>query len=363
MRKIKILYTVNYLTNGGPTRVVQNLMKRMPREKYEVCILTLLNKNDHKIVDLVKKDNIKIYSLDFKHNRDIFLKRKMIIKKIKEINPNLIHVNGIEMSFVVTNKTLKCKKFTTIHNALYDDYKTSYGIIKGKIIEWLHIRWLKRFDLNICCSKSAYEKNKNKIDNIAYVRNGIEVNSSEGCNRVAMRKTMGINEKDFVYIYTGKLIERKRVKELIRLFEENWTKREKLLIVGDGPLMSECLELANENVILVGNRECVEEYLEISDAYISYSEAEGLSISVIEALSFGIPVLLSDIESHREFFEINKEVYIGELFNKESFLSKKNELKKKSKGINNESIRCFQRNNLSAISMAIGYQKMYEEHI
>ena len=50
------------------------------------------------------------------------------------------------------------------------------------------------------------------------------------------------------------------------------------------------------------------------DVYTSFSKSEGLPTSVIEAMHSGMLLLLSNIDSHREFFDYNGDYYIGETF-------------------------------------------------
>lgn len=43
---IKIIYTINFLTNGGPTRVLENLIKNLDKNYYEIIVITLINENE-----------------------------------------------------------------------------------------------------------------------------------------------------------------------------------------------------------------------------------------------------------------------------------------------------------------------------
>ena len=63
---------------------------------------------------------------------------------------------------------------------------------------------------------------------------------------------------------------------------------------------------------MIGRVENVDEYLQASDCLLSASRSEGLPNSVIEALAWGLPVILSDIPAHREIHRIEKNA--GSLF-------------------------------------------------
>lgn len=50
----KILYTINFLTNGGPTRVLQNIIKNLDKNKYDIYVMTLIDENSKDIVQALK---------------------------------------------------------------------------------------------------------------------------------------------------------------------------------------------------------------------------------------------------------------------------------------------------------------------
>lgn len=81
-----------------------------------------------------------------------------------------------------------------------------------------------------------------------------------------------------------------------------------LLIVGDGNLYEECKEYINgdNNIKLVGKVNNPIDYYKASDFYVASSYSEGLPMAVMEALSTGLPVILSDIDSHREVLSVDK---------------------------------------------------------
>src|SRR5699024_8954483 len=81
-----------------------------------------------------------------------------------------------------------------------------------------------------------------------------------------------------------------------------------LLIVGDGELKEQIKSLSfslniNNNVKFLGIREDISELLAKSDIYVMSSAWEGLSISLIEALASGIPIVATDAGSNNEIIE------------------------------------------------------------
>lgn len=358
----KILFMINYLTEGGPTRVVENILYTIDRQKFQPIVLTLLNKNSKKIVEKLQENDIDVIEMGYNKNLlELIRNKNNIIKKIIGINPDIVHTHGIVPTFIVANKNIKAKKITTIHNNIHEDYRYTYGLIKGFILAELHIRILKKFDETVCCSKTSYDLIKDKIENISFIRNGIDFQSNKNNVNIQMLKNeLGINENGVIYIYIGKLNRRKRALELVKEFNDILEDNEYLLILGDGQEKNKIEKsILNKNIKLLGFKKNVNDYLAISDVYVSNSSSEGFSISIIEALSCGLALMLSDIQSHKECFEIDNEYYIGEYFNIKNIGVVKNNIKNNLNKKTQDRIKEFQKKYLSASVMTNGYEEKY----
>ena len=85
------------------------------------------------------------------------------------------------------------------------------------------------------------------------------------------------------------------------------------LIIGDGPQRSELESLANSLGIerrvrflgFIANPD-LPAYLNAADLYVSPSHSDGTSISLLEAMGCGLPVVVTDIESIREWVVENE---------------------------------------------------------
>lgn len=85
--------------------------------------------------------------------------------------------------------------------------------------------------------------------------------------------------------------------------------------IGDGPLMPELKKMVSEleasnshvHVVLLGalHNEQVKEYYKNNsvDLFVNVSQSEGLPVSIMEAISYGIPVLASDVGGTSEIVE------------------------------------------------------------
>lgn len=116
--------------------------------------------------------------------------------------------------------------------------------------------------------------------------------------RILLRKQFNLSETDFVFLFVGRLIERKGIKELLFAFSQINNTKAKCIIVGDGPLKSAVIDAAQtcHNIIYAGwleKTEIIKMYY-ISDVFVlpAYWEQWGLVIN--EAMAAGKPVIVTD---------------------------------------------------------------------
>lgn len=361
MEKIKILYTINFITNGGPSRVLLNQIYNLDKKIYDISLLTIIDQNNFEIINELKDFGVNVVEIKIpKTLWGAISNKNKIINEVLRIKPDIIHTHGIVTSIILSSNKIKCKRVTTIHNSINEDYQFTYGKLKGNIIARIHMKSLQKFDYIICCSKFSYDSIKNKFKNIMYIRNGEDVLTYTPTQkkeiREKIRKQLGIDNEAVVYCYCGVLNKRKKITELVQLFNECLNKDEYFIIVGDGPEADNVKrQIHNKNIIMVGFKNNVFDYYNASDVYVSNSSSEGFSMSIIEALSCNLLLLLSDNPSHRECFDIDNSYYIGEIFI-DDFAKKKNNVLKNIKKSNTNK---FYKKYLSGKVMMDKYVKYY----
>lgn len=355
----KILFVINYIKNSGPSSVVINIINSLDKDQYDISLLTLKDKNNKDITSLLIRKNVNVVQMNYKNNKDVVTDLKNIINEINNLNVDIIHSHGILPDYIVSSSKIKSKKITTIHNNMYEDYLNTYGKIKGKLMIFFHQKSLKKFDRIVCCSMTSFKSLDNKFNNLLCIRNGVNVNKIE--KKSDIRNELNIPNDAIVYIYCGNISKGKRVVELIDLFEKNHYGNEYLIVLGDGPLYKDIIKNKTSNIKILGFKDNALDYYAISDIYISNSSSEGFSISVIEALGNGLLLFLSDIPAHKECFEINDKIYIGEFFNGSNFSMKKDKITSNIKKIKKSNILDFQEKYLSCSNMSKQYNCLYNE--
>lgn len=118
------------------------------------------------------------------------------------------------------------------------------------------------------------------------------------------RSALGLPQEVPLVLMVAEFIPRKRHEDAINAFSAVWSSAH-LLLVGKGPLEDDIRQqvtsLGMENrVHFLGYRDDIPELMAISQLLLLPSLQEGLPMSVMEAMSMGVPVIGSDIRGTRD---------------------------------------------------------------
>jgi glycosyltransferase involved in cell wall biosynthesis len=145
---------------------------------------------------------------------------------------------------------------------------------------------------------------------ISTVHNGVDFTPHRRANGAAARKKLGFPETDLLVGTTGRLAPQKGFVYLVRAMPHILASlpSARLIVVGEGPLEEELKQEARQSgvadrVHFLGFRHDVPELLAAFDVYALPSLWEGLSISLIEALAAGKPIVATSIDGNAEAIE------------------------------------------------------------
>ncbi|MBM3708569.1 MAG: glycosyltransferase family 4 protein [Actinobacteria bacterium] len=136
------------------------------------------------------------------------------------------------------------------------------------------------------------------ISNIRIIPTGIDLKKFKVGNAKKVIKEFKIKKNEFLILFIGMLTERKRADYVIKLSERLIMQgyNVKTLIVGDGPLKEDYQKMISDkkDIILVGSRENVIDFLLACDVLLLPSLGEGLPGVVMEAMACGKPVIATN---------------------------------------------------------------------
>ncbi len=291
--KKKIIHFIFNLGRGGAETMMVRVIKELPEYEHVVVTLFPLNHFGNEL----KCDKLICFNLSYLIQLPlaVFKFRKLAKKE----RPDIVHTH-LFWPTVIARLGLprRIPLITTIHAFVATAVEYSY---------W-HIRFL---------DKLTYRLRKSII--IVVARGALEEYFSflklKPWKAYALYTFVDINRFNaalarqkpetpvFRVISVGALRGQKNFAYLIEAFKQLRDEPVELHIYGTGNLLQELEEQihsARVNVVLKGEVSNIEEIIPQYDLYVMASKFEGFSLSVLEAMAMGMPLLLSDIPSFRE---------------------------------------------------------------
>jgi glycosyltransferase involved in cell wall biosynthesis len=169
-------------------------------------------------------------------------------------------------------------------------------------------------DKTICVSDAIRQRLVDEYgfpaDKTVTILNGVDLSrfgSTNGNNRQGIAGNVNIGDHEPIIVCVSRLVPVKRVDLLLDAFSLVLKEHpsSKCLIVRSGrleeQLRAKSIELGIAAAVrFTGFAEDVRPYLEMSDIYVSASDREGLSISLIEAMAYRLPCIATNIGGHNE---------------------------------------------------------------
>jgi glycosyltransferase involved in cell wall biosynthesis len=231
-------------------------------------------------------------------------------------NYDVINVNQVLYPAFISTLCARFLKKAVIAKVGSSGFNSDINQIKKFPEGKLQLKYiLKNIDRIVCTSrimKEEFVKEGADENKIVIIRNGVNVEdferSYERCNTM---------------VTMGRFIKSKNIVTLINAFSrfiEATDKELKLILIGNGPERDNILNLINklglgDKIVLTGMVSNPEEFLKESDLFIFPSLVEGISNSLIEAMSLKLPCIVSNIPGNIEVIgdnNSNKAVKEGE---------------------------------------------------
>lgn len=306
---INVLHIIETLDVGGAECVVADIVNSLPDNvKSFVCCF----KHTGEVASRIKS-NVEIFSLAKKEGNNVNIPFRLAkIMREKKIDAIHTHNWGVFCESVFAAVLARVPvRIHMAHGGLLAHSNTFLGWFKKRI------RRLLEFTAALFCDKIiAVSEDLKKIliqeigiseQKIIVIRNGIKIIPVDHSIRASIYAQLGRNKNEFIICYVGRLATVKNIPFLLAALGEICVFQTdvKLLVVGDGPEKNALIDLVNayrltENVIFLGVRNDVRNILSICDLFVLPSLSEGISISLLEAMSMRVPVVATKVGGNAE---------------------------------------------------------------
>lgn len=316
-KKILLLSTSSSRNAGGLYNSVRNLGQQFARDKVVDPVIMAFH-DEHSDVDNLAYDPLKLIEYHINGPSGVAFTRDLK-SKMEEFNPDLVHVQGIWLYTSLVNMKY-CKR----HNVPYMISP------RGMLDPWILSQrsWKKKLGLFL------YEQNH--IDNSACL-NALAMSEFKAVRDFGYKKPIAVipngvylpaekplSETKLPWVEDGRksllFLSRLHVKKGIENLLEAWSKlnpeekREWKLIVAGTPHDEAYKQKLNEmlgqfqlekDVFFIGNQAGADKDITFRsvDAFTLPSYSEGMPMSVLEAWSYKLPVLMTEFCNIPEGFE------------------------------------------------------------
>lgn len=305
MPKSRIALLIPTLDRSGAEKQFTLLATRLPRDEFDVTAIALTRGGP--FAEELSRAGIPLIVLGKRAKFDPFTFSRLR-SELRRLQPNVLHT----WLFAASAYGRLCagivpKTKIVVSERCVDSWKAPWQL-------WIDRRLIERTDCLVGNSPSVVEFYRElgvPDAKLVCIPNGIETPQAlpvpDQHQRLVLLRELDFPADAFVAGYIGRLAKQKRVEDLIWAVETLRQIRPqlRLVIVGDGPERERLEEFvhrvgANGHVRFLGHREDASRWLELIDVFCLASSFEGMSNSLMEAMSAGKAVIASDIPANRE---------------------------------------------------------------
>ena len=323
--------------------------------------------NQKLLENLIKQDNINQYIILVKKVQNIKLPNNFIFKVfnfhwysfkeqiflpllLKKIKPDLVHFTHFNVPFFYSGKYI-----VTIHDLIMTKFPSRKSSTLGSLLFFI-----KRLGYNLIIKKAVKKADKiitvskftaKDIKKYFKLKNINKINVIyEGVTKIN-KKYENLKLPNNFFLYIGNAYPHKNLKFLIKVFKK-FLKNNKdyyLILIGKKNYFYKKLEkYSNNNNIIFTDfvpDNILPNYYKKAKAYIFPSLYEGFGLPPLEAMSYELPVLSSNIDSLKEILE-NSILYFNpkdedDLLNKLNIIISNDKLRENLKNLGLKQIKKY----------------------
>jgi glycosyltransferase involved in cell wall biosynthesis len=305
MPRIAMLIQKYYPHVGGAERQIQRLAPRLQARGFEVCVVT---RHAPGLSRFEMVDGVPVYRLVCPGPKPVaaLLYISSAFRLLSRLRPDVVHAHEI---LSPASTALLAKRFYGWPVVV----KVLRGGLRGDVYKLKRSPfWRQRFDA-LCRGVDSFVVISREIEQElsalgvpttkrAFIPNGVDTENYapvSASQKHQLRTSLQLPPDGMFIIYLGRLTFEKRVDHLLQIWPDIRTAfpGAHLLIVGSGPeearLRAQSGPVAG--VTFTGQTNDALHYLQAADIFVLPSATEGLSNSLLEALSTGLPVLATSV--------------------------------------------------------------------
>lgn len=348
---MKVFHFLPSWSLGGAERVVQELIDNYPVGiQSTIVTFKILERTDTcENIIILKSGHLRKY---FSFLKFVLINRPDVIHA--HMTPCILHLVLLR----IINR--KIKIIYTVHNDFRKPMSAALNLLYFLFYTKCNIK-------TVCVSYSTFGSFKEylKIPQIV-IHNGISVKKVKLSQMVIEEiNSLKATPSTKVFLSVTRIVPQKNLELLINAFKMLDNNHDVLLLIigyDPAPDQSELNKLKKElpeNIKILGPRVKVQEYLQMADASCLSSLTEPFSMALLESLSFGVPVISTNVGGVPEAITHNETGFLCPDFTVDSYV----DTLKKFLGLSNERLSQIKRNAIARYNENFTTEKMVDKYM
>jgi len=292
---LRIVHTVSSLNVGGMEQFVVRIAEAQQRQGHHIAILALQN---GALLDEASRLDISVISLDGLPKP---MRIMQTVRQMAKFRPDIVHAhNPTSLHYATLGKSVTNARLLM----------TRHGEVRRKECVTPH-QW-RLMDAIVAVSSATANavlaETPDQANKLFVIRNGVAQGMTSRPRQV-VRSELGLCNDSVVGIMVARIDGMKGHRDLVEALEGLQRRSSTasndakitMLVVGDGSergtIESGAREagLTDDSVQFLGFRTDVTDLLGASDFFVLPSLAEGMPLSLLEAMAIGLPVIATDV--------------------------------------------------------------------
>lgn len=297
---IRISFVIPTLDQSGAERQLTMLASALPKDEHDVQVIALNRGGPYADQLRAAGINVEVLGKRLRFDPLTFMRLRSALHRFQPqiIQSFLFAAN----SYVRLPGMAPAGSRIVVSERCVDSWKSGWQL-------GLDRRLAARTDAMTANSESVaafYEQIGMPRSKISVIPNAMPLQSPE-YSREKAREILGLSAAHQVVGFVGRLAPQKRLKDVVWAFQllHQVVDNVRLVLIGAGPERDELTDLANnfgcrDMIVFADHRADAFSLMKAFDAFVLASEFEGMSNSLMEAMSLGIPCVVSDIQPNLE---------------------------------------------------------------